>query len=114
MTSTDHTPSVAPLPPELAALDFDRFDLPDADGLIELAHREVALRTHLARSVRLGAEAEAEYLAAESEGERRAWRERARIADDAAARAAVELHRVLGARADAIRTFGAVHTSRRR
>lgn len=101
----DRTPSAAPLPPELAALDFEPLGVPEADVLIKLAHREVALRTNLARAVRLAAEAEDAYLAAESEGERRHSRERARLADAATARAAVELHRVLQARADAIKTF---------
>lgn len=107
MNAGDRRPSAAPLPPELAALDFETCVVPEADVLIELAHREVALRTELARAVRLAAEAEDEYLAAESEGERRASRERARLADENAARTAVELHRVLQARADAIRTFSA-------
>lgn len=114
MNPADRTPSSDPLPPELVALDFEPIAIPDADVLIELAHREVALRIDLARAVRLSAEAEAEYLAAESECERRAWRERARLADDHAARVAIELHRVLGARADAIRdlsTFGTAPTS---
>lgn len=104
MTVAERTPSVAPLPPELAALDFEpRVD----EDLVTLAHEEVALRATLARALRQVSEAEWSYVAAESESERRLWRERARIAERTAARATVDLHAVLQAREDVIRTFGA-------
>lgn len=102
MSSADHTPSAAPIPPELAALDFDPFTVLGADAeqracdaLVELTRREVALRVDLGRATRAIAEAEAEYLAAASEGERRACRERARLAEHTAALASTELRMVL-------------------
>jgi hypothetical protein len=102
MSSADHAPSAAPIPPELAALDFDPFTAVDADAeqracgaLVELTRREVTLRIDLARATRWIVEAEAEYLAAASEDERRTWRERARLAEHAAALASTELRLVL-------------------
>ncbi len=106
-TPADQTASAAPLPPELAALDFDPFDASDpaADVLVSLTRIEVAVRTDLAHALRLMAEAEAEYLAAESEDVRRAWRERARIAEREAIAASHDLERVLVGRAEALRAL---------
>lgn len=110
-TPADQTASAAPLPPELAALDFDPFDATDpaaeqaADVLVSLTRIEVAVRTDLAHALRLMAEAEAEYLAAESEDVRRAWRERARIAEREAIAASHDLERVLVGRAEALRAL---------
>jgi hypothetical protein len=97
MSSADHAPSAAPIPPELAALDFDPFTAVDADAEQRAcgALVEVTLRIDLARATRWIVEAEAEYLAAASEDERRTWRERARLAEHAAALASTELRLVL-------------------
>ena len=116
MNPADHTPSTAPLPPELAALDFEPFAGPDAEAeretcdlLIALTHREISLRIDLARALRDANEAEAEYLAADTERDRREWRERARVAEHAAMRASLDLHRVLLDRGAAMRSFSARH-----
>lgn len=110
MSSADHTPSAAPIPPELAALDFDpSTDLDDAmeeracDALVELTRREVALRIELAAAMRRAAESEAEYLAAATEEERRTWREHARAEALVARRTSLELHCVLVRRSCLIR-----------
>lgn len=112
MSATEHTPSAAPLPPELTALDFEpcengveQAEHEAGERIIALACREVSLRGELAHATRLAAEAENEFVAADTEIERRTWRRRALIAEYAVAQATYELDRVLRDRAIAIKTF---------
>jgi hypothetical protein len=93
-------------------LDFDPGDTPPTyavrlagDLLVSLARLEVEIRSDIARSARLAAEAEAELLAAETEDERRRWRERARLAEGSVQSASIRLARVLDRRSRALHTL---------
>jgi hypothetical protein len=112
MTPDDRTPSTAPIPSGLAPLDFDPCDTPSTyaerlagDVLVSLARLEVEIRSDIARAARLAAEAEAEHLAAETEDERRRWRERARLAEGSVRSASVRLASVLERRSRALRSL---------
>jgi hypothetical protein len=112
MTPADSAPSTAPIPDELVTLDFDPGATPPTyaerlagDLLVSLARLEVEIRSDIARSARLAAEAESELLAAETEDERRRWRERARLADGSVQSASLRLARVLDRRSRALYTL---------
>lgn len=112
MTPADSTPSTAPIPTEIVTLDFDPGDTPPTyaerlagDLLVSLARLEVEIRSDIARSARLAAEAEAELLAADTEDERRRWRERARLAEGSVQSASLRLARVLDRRSRALHTL---------
>jgi hypothetical protein len=112
MTPDDRTPGTAPIPPELAPLDFDPCAAPHTyaerlagDVLVSLARLEVEIRSDIARAARLAAEAEAEHLAAETEDERRRWRERALLAEGSVRSASLGLAGVLDRRSRALRSL---------